>query len=128
MGKTALIAGAFLGMTAVLLGAFGAHGLRELLDAKGLQVYETGIKYQFYHALFLLAIASINWNSGLRARWSCRLAIIGTVLFSGSLYLLSAGILVGIDFRPLGLITPIGGVLLVIAWLLLLIDFTAKKS
>jgi len=108
--------GSLSGGIAVALGAFGAHALADRLSAKDLQTFETSVRYQFYHAFALLAVAyAINrWpNSNLPAiaGW---LFVAGTVIFSGSLYTL-----VGTGLRWLGAITPIGGVAFIAGWILL---------
>ena len=102
---------------AVAGGAFGAHALRRRLDENLLAVFETGIRYQMYHALALLAVAWAmdRWGGGLVAA-SGWLFVAGTVVFSGSLYLLA---LTG--QRMFGAVTPIGGVALLCGWLVLLI-------
>ncbi len=108
--------GAFSGGLAVALGAFGAHGLKSRLAADLLATFETGVRYQMYHALALLAVAwaVTRWgrsNLPVAAGW---LFVTGTVLFSFSLYALA---LTGV--RWLGAITPLGGVALVAGWLCL---------
>lgn len=107
-------ASAFL---AVAAGAFGAHALRRRLDESLLAAFETGIRYQMYHALALLAVAWVvdRWGGGLVV-WSGWLFVAGTVVFSGSLYLLA---LTG--QRMFGAVTPLGGVALLAGWLVLLI-------
>ena len=107
-------ASAFL---AVAGGAFGAHALRRRLDETLLAVFETGIRYQMYHALALLAVAWVmdRWGGGLVAA-SGWLFVVGTVIFSGSLYLLA---LTG--QRMFGAVTPLGGVAFLAGWLVLLI-------
>ena len=107
-------ASAFL---AVAGGAFGAHALRRRLDESLLAAFETGVRYQMYHALALLAVAWVmdRWGGGLVAA-SGWLFVAGTVVFSGSLYLLA---LTG--QRMFGAVTPIGGVAFLIGWLVLLI-------
>ena len=112
-----LRAGALFGASAVILGAFGAHALKDRLTPGDLEIFETGVRYQFYHALALLALAAgapVLWTS----RWSghaCTAWTVGILIFSGSLYLL-----VLTNTRWLGAITPIGGVALILGWLLLL--------
>ncbi len=107
-------ASAFL---AVAGGAFGAHALRRRLDENLLAVFETGIRYQMYHALALLAVAWVmdRWGGDLVAA-SGWLFVVGTVIFSGSLYLLA---LTG--QRMFGAVTPLGGVAFLAGWLVLLI-------
>lgn len=107
--------GALSALVGVAAGAFGAHGLRERLDADMLAVFEIGVRYQMYHAFGLIAAAwaHTKWpaTSVVAAGW---LFVVGTIVFSGSLYLLS---LTGI--RWLGAITPIGGVAFLAGWLCL---------
>ena len=112
MDKTFFVMGAVLAGLGVALGAFGAHGLKGMLSADMLANFETGVRYQMYHALALLAVA---WAI---AQWHNRLLVIGgwlfvvgIIIFSGSLYVLS---LTGL--RWLGAITPIGGVALIAGW------------
>jgi uncharacterized membrane protein YgdD (TMEM256/DUF423 family) len=107
-----------LGGLGVALGAFGAHALRRKLDEPSLALFETGVRYQMYHALALFGIAAVAARlpgSGLPmlAGW-CFVA--GTLLFSGSLYVLAIG-----GRRAVGAITPIGGLLLVLGWMLVMI-------
>lgn len=99
---------------AVALGAFGAHALKERLSAGDLEIWKTGVLYQLIHALALLAIAA-SWHmlEGPRSDWAVRLIMAGMTVFSFSLYLL---VLTGP--RWLGAITPIGGVMMIVGWLL----------
>jgi uncharacterized membrane protein YgdD (TMEM256/DUF423 family) len=112
MDKTFVLIGAGLGFLGVALGAFGAHALKGKVDADMLAVFETGVRYQFYHALALLIVgwACAHWTSPAitAAGW---LFVAGTALFSGSLYALA---LTGI--KVLGAITPIGGVCFLAGW------------
>ena len=107
--------GAALCGVGVVLGAFGAHGLRDRLAADMLDVFETGVRYHFIHALGLIAVAwaAARWPNGwvVAAGW---LFVAGIVIFSGSLYLLA---LTGA--RWLGAITPIGGLCLIAGWAVL---------
>lgn len=115
MEKIFFIIGASSGALSVALGAFGAHALRDRLTPQLLETFETGVRYEIYHAFAILfvALALTRWSSGLigYAGWAF---VAGTLLFSGSLYLLA---LTGI--RPLGAITPFGGVALIAGWILL---------
>ena len=103
-------------MFSVLLGAFGVHALRGRMAPDLLLAYQTGTQYQFYHSLGLLIVAVLLARFPERSGfvWAGWLMLIGIVLFSGSLYMLS---LTGI--RALGAITPIGGLLFIIAWAIL---------
>jgi uncharacterized membrane protein YgdD (TMEM256/DUF423 family) len=109
--------GALLLAIAVMLGAFGAHGLRSRLDAYSIGIYERAVFYHFVHALGLL-IASVLLRVGTlgqgAGQWVCGLLLLGIVVFSGSLYVLAIT-----GMRWLGAITPIGGLSFIAAWLLL---------
>ncbi len=109
--------GAVLMFLAVALGAFGAHGLRQRLAPEMLAVFEVGVRYHVYHALALFAVAWVADRSpGGLAQASGWAFVLGTVIFSGSLYLLSVT-----GVRWLGAITPIGGVAFLAGWVLLLL-------
>ncbi len=112
-----LVVGSTSAFLAVAAGAFGAHALRDRLDDSLLAVFETGVRYQMYHALALLAVAWVmdRWGGGLVA-WSGWLFVAGTVVFSGSLYLLA---LTG--QRLFGAVTPLGGVAFLAGWVALLV-------
>lgn len=101
----------------VILGAFGAHGLRDRLDAYSMTVYEKAVFYHFIHAIGLLTVSlmiRMNLISVSAGSWVCRLLLAGIVLFSGSLYVLA---ITGV--RTLGVVTPFGGVSFIAAWVLL---------
>ncbi len=109
--------GALFGAFAVGLGAFGSHALRARLPADQMRIFETGVTYQMYHALGLLAVGLMaqRFGSGLLsiAGW---LFVVGILLFSGSLYMLAAT-----RIRLFGIVTPFGGVAFVLGWLSLLL-------
>jgi uncharacterized membrane protein YgdD (TMEM256/DUF423 family) len=107
--RTTLRIAGICGATAVLLGAFGAHGLKNVLSEAQLTIYETGVRYHAYHALALLACGV---RGSLRFAPWCLL--VGILVFSGSLYALALT-----DIRWLGAITPLGGLAFVAGWLLL---------
>lgn len=125
MHKLFLIIGSLYGLLSVLLGAFGAHALKAKLTLEQLNAFETGVKYQFYHALALLFIGMyLQKYSNQWIGYAGYLFISGVVLFSGSLYFLASKNLLGIEsWKWLGPITPIGGSLLIVGWLLLIIAF-----
>ncbi|MFN4082838.1 MAG: DUF423 domain-containing protein [Bacteroidia bacterium] len=107
---------------AVIFGAFGAHSIKEIIPDKDLQVFETGVKYQFYHAIAII-ILSLSYRK-LNNKYlglTILLMILGIFIFSGSLYALSTRTIWGSDsYKFLGAITPIGGLCYILAWFLLL--------
>ena len=115
-----LISGALFGGLAVIFGAFGAHALKKILSEAQLKSFETGVKYQMYHAIVLLFIGSSFSNPNQFMSWSF---IIGTFLFSFSIYGLVLSDAKGKKMRFLGPITPLGGLLLVVGWIMLLVEF-----
>ena len=100
--------GAAYGLTAVAAGSFGSHGLRNKVEPRDLEIWETACKYQFYHSLAILLAVT---RAGPGAKLPCTLFSIGTAIFSGSLYTL---VLTG--NRKLGAVTPIGGLTLIAGW------------
>lgn len=118
-----LALGAFSAFIAVGAGAFGAHGLRARLTPDLLAVFETGARYQMYHALALLAVAwATTRPGGAGASWAGWLFVVGTVVFSGSLYALA---LTGV--RWLGAVTPIGGLAFLAGWLVLMWSVVSSR-
>lgn len=114
--KPWLSIGGLAALTAVALGAFGAHGLKGHLAPEMLTIFETGVRYQMYHALALLLLAALaDRLPAAPVRWAGLSFVVGITIFSGSLYALS---LTGI--RWLGAITPLGGVSLLIGWIALI--------
>lgn len=122
------IFGAFFGMTAVIIGAFGAHALSEHLDSDSLRSFETGVKYQIYHAL-LMIILGFNVKTPTKLlKATFYMLTLGIVFFSGSIYGLATNELTVFDFKGIALVTPIGGSLLIISWLLILVSFFKDSS
>ena len=119
MNRTIFLTGIVFGVLAVILGAFGAHGLEKLVDSEALQTFETGVKYQIYHALFLLILGSSTRLSEQRKKLIYYCIVAGILLFSFSIYFLATNDLTAFDFKTIGFITPIGGLLLISGWLLL---------
>jgi uncharacterized membrane protein YgdD (TMEM256/DUF423 family) len=128
MYKQAMTAGAVFAALAVILGAFGAHALKEKLSAEMLQAYETGVRYQFYHSFALLAagIAYLSFPAK-KLKLASTFFIVGISLFSGSLYAMAFMSMQGMSLGPIGIITPIGGVFFIIGWLLFLLGILQKK-
>lgn len=128
MYKPALLAASIIGATAVIIGAFGAHALKEIFTPEQMLSFETGVKYQFYHTLALAftGLVSLNFNNKF-IKWATLLFTIGIVFFSGSIYLLNflkAKDIVGV--KGLGLVTPLGGVCLVAAWICVFLAIRKK--
>lgn len=127
MNKTILITGLAFGLLAVVLGAFGAHGLKRVVGPEEINTFETGVKYQMYHALFLVLLSMLtNVGSGVK-NTVFYLVVAGILLFSGSIYFLATNVLTAFDFKKIGFITPIGGALLIAAWGYLIFSVWTKK-
>ncbi len=107
---------ALMGIIAIILGAFGAHALKKQLSVEQLGSFETGVKYQMYHALFLLFLGMNTFLNEKVKKTVFQLVIFGVFFFSGSIYLLTTKAITGVDFKFIGIVTPIGGVLLIMAW------------
>jgi uncharacterized membrane protein YgdD (TMEM256/DUF423 family) len=116
MNKKITATAALLGMVAIILGAFGAHALKKLITPEQLISFETGVRYQMYQAFFLFFLATQNDIQEKTKKIIYRLIVFGILYFSGSIYLLSTTGITGINFKPIGFITPIGGLLLIVAW------------
>ena len=121
MSRSILSTAAILGALAVILGAFGAHGLKSLVPPESVSTFETGVRYHMYHVFALLAIGLLSIHYPvLPMKRAAQCFLVGMLLFSGSLYLLTllkATDTVGLS--SIGLITPIGGLFLVAGWLFL---------
>ncbi|WP_031426665.1 DUF423 domain-containing protein [Flavimarina sp. Hel_I_48] len=126
MNRKLLILGSIFGGTAVLLGAFGAHGLKQLVNADAVASFETGVRYQMYHALLLLLLGGILECSEKRKKTLYYLLLIGILMFSGSIYLLATQEATKIDFSAIALLTPLGGALLMVSWGILLYTFVKR--
>lgn len=130
MHKGFLKTAAILGFLSVALGAFAAHTLKQKLPEAAVSIFETGVRYQFYHtfALLVTAIVYREYNTPL-LRWSGILFIIGIVLFSGSLYFLTYIKGTGMTgFEWVGAITPVGGLSFLLGWTFLFIGVSRKSS
>lgn len=122
--RTTLLWACILGATGVMIGAFGAHALKPSLEAAGrLDTFETAVKYQFYHALALLATGLLmQQNAARMLHYAALLFVLGVLLFSGSLYVLC---MTGIGV--LGAVTPLGGVLFIAGWITLGVGIARKN-
>ena len=128
MNRTILLVGTAMGMLAIILGAFGAHGLEKLVDAEAIDTFETGVKYQMYHALFLLFLGLWNGIAVKSKKMVFTLVLLGVVLFSFSIYLLALNSLTSFDFKIIGFLTPIGGVLMISGWAVLAYKILKTKK
>jgi uncharacterized membrane protein YgdD (TMEM256/DUF423 family) len=129
MHRKYLTTGSLLAGLAVILGAFGAHKLKEMVPPETVASFQTGVQYQMYHSLALILVAIVFERfSNKYITWSGACFITGIILFSGSLYLLTA--LKASDqvgLKGLGLITPIGGVFFVLGWVFLVLGVRSRS-
>ena len=128
MDKKIVRLAVFFGLTSVILGAFGAHALKAVLTDQQLVSFETGVRYQMFHALFLLFVASSKLISDKIKKTISVILTLVVLFFSGSIYLLATQDLLGVSMKFLGPITPIGGLLLMISWLLLGVNIGKQKT
>ena len=127
MQKGFLIAASVAGLTGVILGAFGAHALRPLIDTYQQTIWDKGVQYQIYHALAIFACAMYLKNEpSALVRNAAICFVLGIVCFSGSLYLLATRGLTQIPAIALGPVTPIGGLFFIAGWALILIQAVRK--
>lgn len=118
--KIWIIISAVSGFTAVAIGAFGAHGLRETLSPQMLEVYKTGVLYQLVHSVVLLAL---SLNIAIKAKLPLIFFLLGIILFSFSLYIYSTS-----GIRTFAMITPVGGFCFLIGWLIIIYEAVKMKS
>jgi len=128
MNKLILVTASILAMLAILLGAFASHGLKSLISAELLQTFETGARYQMYHAIVLLFIGATSVFSTKTKQIVFYFIVIGILFFSGSIYGLATNELSGFDFKSIAFITPIGGLFLIMSWAIMAIQFLKMKS
>lgn len=130
MNKLFLTFAAIAGGIAVLLGAMAAHQLRQQMPAAALEVFETAVRYQFYHVFALLAVGILSER--IPGKWMNRSGscfIGGILLFSGSLYMISALMAAGTSVpMSLGILTPLGGVFFILGWIFLAIALLKRRS
>ena len=114
---------AFLGLLAVVLGAFGAHSLKEKLDPEAIKSFETGVRYMMYHVIVLLFVNTYSGISDKNKKIISYLFLTGILLFSGSIFAITAG---GISAKSIWFITPLGGLFFIFGWLKLALAFFKK--
>ncbi|UII74573.1 DUF423 domain-containing protein [Flagellimonas sp. HMM57] len=128
MNKTIMLMGIIFGFLAIVLGAFGAHGLEKVVDSNSIDTFEVGVRYQMYHALFLLFLGSWDGLLQKQKRIVFIFVLLGVLLFSFSIYLLAINSLVAFNFKQIAFVTPIGGTFLIIGWFLLGYYILTKKQ
>lgn len=127
MKTITLVFGAVYGMLSVILGAFGAHALKKILSVERLESFETGVRYQMYAAFFLLIVGYILKFETTSEKWISILMIVGTILFSFSIYFLSLQDYLGANLKFLGPITPLGGLMMILSWAILILYFAKNR-
>ena len=116
--KSYIVLASLFAALAILFGAFGSHALKERLSAQSLEVYDIATRYLMFHALGIFLIALVGFQLPKESlEMPVTIMIVGTFIFSGSLYLIAI-----LDFKKLGMVTPIGGLLLIVSWLLLVFN------
>lgn len=128
MNQKILITGALFGILSVALGAFGAHGLKAVLSPEQLTTFETGVRYQMYHAILLLFVGGTNILEVKTKKTIFILILIGIIFFSGSIYGLATNEMSAFNFKTIALITPVGGSALIAAWVVMLVGFIKKSQ
>lgn len=125
--KNIVITAALLAALTIIVGAFGAHGLKELISEKSLVSFETGVRYQMYHVIVMLALGLSTGILPKTQKWVFWFFIIGILFFSGSIYLLALNEFLPFDTKLIAFTTPIGGFLLIIGWLRLAYGVIVNK-
>jgi uncharacterized membrane protein YgdD (TMEM256/DUF423 family) len=126
--KKLILLGSSLGFIGIILGAFAAHGLEDLISENAIDTFETGVKYQIYHALFLVFLSSQNFTTVKLNKTLFWLILTGVIFFSGSIYGLATNELTSFDFKNIAWITPIGGTLLILSWALVFFNVIKKRN
>ncbi len=127
MKQLILIAASLYGTISVILGAFGAHAFKAILTPDKLASFDTGVRYQMYHAIVLLVIGlTLSFTSPLE-KWAAISIIVGVFLFSFSIYFLAFSEYWNVNLKFLGPITPIGGMFMIAGWVLLVVFFIKNK-
>lgn len=127
MNRKLFLSGILFGMVAIILGAFAAHGLKPKISPEAMATFETGVRYQMYSAFFLLVLGLMPMVPEKAKNICFYLTIVGVFLFSGSIYLLATNDLTAFDFKRIALATPLGGTLMIAAWIVLFLRFLKLK-
>ncbi|SDG41482.1 DUF423 domain-containing protein [Psychroflexus sediminis] len=126
--KKLILLGSSLGFIGIILGAFAAHGLENLISEDAIATFETGVKYQIYHSLFLMFLSSQKFTTPRLNKTIFWLILLGVLFFSGSIYGLATNELTGFDFKNIAWITPVGGTLLILSWALVFFNLLKKPD
>ena len=127
MNKRIIITAALFGLIAVILGAFGAHTLKAWLSAEQIAIWDKGVTYQFYHTFAMLYLSTFARYKNKLINISYFCFLVGIILFSGSLYVLSTSALIGIRPEQIGFITPVGGLFFILGWIMLFLAAIKDK-
>ncbi len=114
---------AFLGLLAIVFGAFGAHSLKEILDPEAIKSFETGVRYMMYHVIVLLFVNTYNRITDKDKKIITYSFLVGILLFSGSIFAITAG---GVSAKSIWFVTPLGGLFFIFGWLKLGLTFLKK--
>jgi uncharacterized membrane protein YgdD (TMEM256/DUF423 family) len=124
-----IIIGSFFALTATIAGALGAHALKNIIPPSSLESFKTGVEYQMYHAIAIIFTGILmHQHHKKKIRWVGYFFIAGIFCFSGSIYALSTSRVTGIDFSFLGPVTPMGGLLFMTGWILIIFNFIKNKN
>ncbi|MGJ8665632.1 MAG: DUF423 domain-containing protein [Patiriisocius sp.] len=115
--KKIVLTACILGVVTIAIGAFGAHGVKQLVTSQSLATFETGVRYQMYHVLALMVVGFVNTIDAQTKKWVFVLFLLGMLLFSGSIYFLALKDVLSFNISFLGPVTPIGGLLFMVGWL-----------
>ena len=125
--KKITVLAAIMGTLTIIIGAFGAHGLKEIVSEKTITSFETGVRYQMYHVIVILIIGFSAFIDQKTQKWVSRFFMVGILLFSGSIYLIVMKDIFLINTKILSIVTPIGGLFLIIGWLRLTYGIIVNK-
>ena len=128
MNKSAVIIGVVMMVIAIILGAFGAHGLKEHLTPEKLNTFEVGVRYQIYHGLAFLILGLSADKVQFSLKRPIQFIFGGVLMFSVSIYFLAIQEMLGVSLKFLGPVTPLGGVLMITGWILFLVKIIRSKA
>lgn len=126
MNKKLLVTGGILALLGIVLGAFASHGLKDVLSQESIRSFETGVRYQMYHAFMLLIVGSLKFLTEKQKSRILYLVLTGVLFFSVSIYFLSTSSIHGFDLSSIGFMTPVGGLILIISWVVFIIQIIKR--